>query len=451
MTKVLIPIDKVDNTAPLRKIWQAIDGYEPVRNAFVNAMINKFAFTIVTSKEWLDPWAFTERGYLEYGETIEEVFVNIAKVQSFDPSLAPAREFKRVFPDIKSVFYTMDYQKQYPVTVSRSQLAQAFLSYAGVTDLVARIITSLYTAMEYDKFITKKYMLCAAISTMAVPRTYQAALTSTDTAKLAVKDLRALVKKMGILNKKYNAKGVYNADTPDDIFIVCDADHEAYIDVMVDAQAFHLDKVDWLGRIMVLDSFVDHDMERLTQLFGAEALEELDLDVLGALNFMVITRDTMQVYVNLREMDSTYVGSGRYWNYWLTNWMTFGLSPFAQCTAFIGDDAPTAPTLAITTDVSSVALDTMTPLAATLTVDGEAYEDAPCAWEVEGANSPETEVLNSVLYIAPDETATELTITAISVAYPGATATATATVVPTRGATRKAPAKTAEGGEDAKG
>lgn len=427
MAKVLIPIDKVDNTAPIRKIWQAIDGYEPVRNAFVNAMINKFAFTILTSKEWLDPWAFAERGYLEYGETIEEVFVNIAQVQSFDPSLAPAREFKRVFPDIKAVFYTMNYEKQYPVTVSRSQMNQAFLSYAGVTDLIARIIASLYTAMEYDKFITKKYMLCAAVCNQGVPRMYQKALVDTETAKEAVIDLRALVKKMGILSPNYNAKGVYNSDVPDDIFIICDADHEAYIDVMVDAQAFHLDKVDWTGRVMVLDSFSQHDMQRLEQLFGADALQELDLELLETLNFLVITRDSMQVYVNERDMDSTYVGSGRYWNYWLLNRMTFGLSPFAQSAAFIGADKPGA-TLTITTTLTDLTTGSMMPLAATLEVDGETVENAPCAWTVTGGNSPETQVLNSVLYIAEDETATELQLTAISVSYPDATAEATATI-----------------------
>lgn len=427
MNKVLIPIDKVDNTAPIRKIWQAIDGYEPVRNAFVNAMINKFAFTILTSKDWLDPWSFTERGYLTYGETIEEVFVNIAQVQSFDPSLAPARELKRVFPDIKAVFYTMDYEKQYPVTVSRSQMNQAFLSYAGVTDLIARIISSLYTAMEYDKFITKKYMLCAAVCNQGVPRLYQSALTDVETAKEAVIDLRALVKKMGILSPNYNAKGVYNSDVPDDIFIICDADHEAYIDVMVDAQAFHLDKVDWTGRVMVLDSFVDHDLARLEKLFGPEALEDLDLDLLATLNFLVITRDSLQVYVNERDMDSTYVGSGRYWNYWLLNRMTFGLSPFAQSAAFLGAEKPEA-SLEITTDLSAVALDSMTPLAATLTAGGETVENAPCAWTVTGGTSPETQVLNSVLYVGADETATELTVTAVSVSYPDATAEATATV-----------------------
>ena len=422
--KVLIPIDPVDNTAPLRKIWQAIDGYEPVRNAFVNAMINKFAFTILTSKEWLDPWAFTERGMLEYGETIEEVFVNIAHVQSFDPSLAPVREFKRVFPDIKSVFYTMDYQKQYPVTISRSQMAQAFLSYAGVSDLVARIIASLYTSMEYDKFITKKYMLCAAVCQNAVPRRYQLPLNSVDNAKAAVVDLRAIVKRFGIYNPYFNAKGVYAADTPDDIFIICEAGKEAYIDVMVDAQAYNLDKVDWTGRVMVVDSFSEHDMARLALLFGEDALEDLDLELLASLNFLVITRNTMQVYVNLRDMDSTYVANGRYWNYWLQNWMTFGISPFAQSVAFIGGEEPSGVTLEITTDLSALVVGSMTKLAATLTDGDNVDEDAPCAWTVEGGNSPETQVLNGVLYIAQDETATSITVNARSVAYHEVTAKA---------------------------
>lgn len=447
MPKVQIPIDKVDGTEPLRAIWEAVDGYEPVRNAFMHAAINKFAFTIITSKEWLDPWSFTERGFLEYGETIEELFINIAKVTRFDPEQAPQRELKRTPADIRSLFYSMNYQKQYPASVSRAQWAQAFLSYQGVTDMIAAVVASLYTAMEYDKFLTKKFMLATMVSKMGIPRRYQAAITNEATAKAAVVDLRKTVKDFGFYSPDNNPKRVYNSDVPDDIFIICDTAHEAYIDVMVDAQAFHLDKVDWTGRVMVVDSFTKFDTKRLYELFGEESpdmftidattgeitVNDLDMDVLAALNFLVITRNTMQCYVNLREIDSEYVRSGKYYNYWLDNWMTFGVSLFSQMCAFIGGTEPATTTLAITTDLTAVPKGSIAQLAATLTVGSDATADAPADWWIEGGTSARTQVLNGMLYVGADETAATLTVHAQSVAYPEAMAQATATI--TTGAT----------------
>ena len=53
----------------------------------------------------------------------------------------------------------MNYQKFYKVTISEEQLRQAFLSYEGVNDLIAKTVDTLVTSMNYDEFLTMKYML----------------------------------------------------------------------------------------------------------------------------------------------------------------------------------------------------------------------------------------------------------------------------------------------------
>lgn len=332
---VYIPTDPVDNSAGLRGVWAAIDGYEPVRNAFINAMINKFAFTIISSKAWSDPWAFVERGYLEYGETVEEIFINIANSVSYNPDLSLERELARTIPDIRGAFHTMNFQKMYPVTVSRAQLNQAFLSYAGVTDLIAAIVNSLYTAMEYDKTLIKKFLLAQQIFGNAMPLK---AVTADNTNDVVVA-MRTAINEMSWLNNTYNASGVYNADNFDDLFIITTAANRARFDVDVAAMAFNLDKVDWLGHVMTVDNF-NLDVPRLQKIL-TESNYPYDGNLEALSNFMnnvafiIISRDYLQIYTNFREMTSNYVASGLYWNYWLHNWMTFSASPFAQATAFV--------------------------------------------------------------------------------------------------------------------
>ena len=98
-------------------------------------------------------------GYTEIGETIEEIFVNIAKPYEYDVAEAETKVFKREIPDVRAAFHTMNFQKYYKVTVSQDQLRQAFLSWQGITDLIAKIVDSLYTAMEKDEYVTMKYMI----------------------------------------------------------------------------------------------------------------------------------------------------------------------------------------------------------------------------------------------------------------------------------------------------
>ena len=71
-------------------------------------------------------YADLKKGYLEFGETVEEVFVNIAKAREFSVEKAAAREFKRTLPDVRSAFHCMNWKVQYPVTIQDEDLRMAF-------------------------------------------------------------------------------------------------------------------------------------------------------------------------------------------------------------------------------------------------------------------------------------------------------------------------------------
>ena len=87
------PVRVPDDTRSLHAIGDFIMNYQPYQNAFVNAIINRIAMTIVTSKMWDNPWTVFKRGYMEFGETVEEIFVNLAKPHSYDPVTAQNEVF----------------------------------------------------------------------------------------------------------------------------------------------------------------------------------------------------------------------------------------------------------------------------------------------------------------------------------------------------------------------
>ena len=84
-----------NSTASIRAIGEIINTYQPLQNAFLSALVNRIGRVIITSRLYENPWAMFKKGLLEYGETIEEIFVNLAKPHQFNPEVAETQQFKR--------------------------------------------------------------------------------------------------------------------------------------------------------------------------------------------------------------------------------------------------------------------------------------------------------------------------------------------------------------------
>ena len=147
----------------IREIGAIIMDMPQLQNEFLSALVNRIGRVILTSKMYSNPWEMFKKGMLEYGETIEEIFVNIAKPFQYDPEVAESEVYKREIPDVRSAFHVMNYQKFYKATIQQEQLRQAFLSADGISQLIAGIVDQMYTAANYDEFITMKYLLAKKI------------------------------------------------------------------------------------------------------------------------------------------------------------------------------------------------------------------------------------------------------------------------------------------------
>ena len=134
-----VPIATADADS-IREIGATIMDYPALQNEFLNALVNRIGRVILTSKSYQNPWAMFKKGFLDFGETIEEVFTNLAKPFQFDPAVAENEIFKREIPDVRSAFHVLNYQKFYKATVSQEQLRMAFMSWDGVTSLISSIV-----------------------------------------------------------------------------------------------------------------------------------------------------------------------------------------------------------------------------------------------------------------------------------------------------------------------
>lgn len=340
----------------IRAIGNIIMSMPNLQNEFLSALVNRIAMVIITSKSYENPWRFFKKGLLEYGETVEDVFVNLAKVHSFDQHTAESEVFKREKPDVRAAFHTMNYQKFYKVTVSDRELRQAFLSLDGVTDLIAKIVESVYTSANYDEFLVMKYMLAQAILD---GRLYveEIAQVSAANMKSIASTLKSVSNKLEFMSNKYNIAGVMTHTTKADQYLLVDADFDATMDVEVLASAFNMTKAEFLGNRVLCDSFGDLDTDRLAEIFADDdtyvELTDAQIAALKAIPAVLVDNNFFMIFDNMFEFTENYNGEGLYWNYFYHTWKTFSMSPFANSIVFVaGEPSITSVTVSPATATS---------------------------------------------------------------------------------------------------
>lgn len=341
--KDYVPVATPDAES-IREIGSIIMDYPALQNEFLSALVNRIGRVLVTSKMFDNPWSVFKKGMLEFGETIEEIFVNIAKPYQFDPNVAESTVFKREIPDVRSAFHIMNYQKYYKVTIQNDQLRQAFLTWQGITDLIAKIVDAMYTGANYDEFQTMKYMLAKHIINGHL---YPVTIPTVETAnmKAIVSTIKGVSNKFEFLSPKYNLAGVQTHTKKTDQYLLINSKFDAEMDVEVLASAFNMDKAEFSGHRVLVDSFGDLDIDRLNVLFGDDPtyteIGEADLQALDAIPAIMVDKDWFMIFDNFYNFTEQYNGEGLYWNYWYHVWKTFSVSPFANNALFI----PATPTV----------------------------------------------------------------------------------------------------------
>ena len=340
----------------LRQIGSIMMQYQALQNEFLSALVNRIGRVIISSKQYENPWASFKRGYLEYGETTEEIFTNIAKPFQYDPEVAENKVFKRVIPDVRSAFHTMNYQKFYKVTVTQEQLRQAFLSEDGVSSLIADIVQSLYTAANYDEFQVMKYLLFKNILNS---RLYPVTVDAVNTAnmKSIIADVKSMSNKLEFMSDKYNVAGVKTHAKKSEQYILIDADFQAKMDVEVLASAFNMSKAEFMGHLVLIDGFGELDNKRLAELFEDDdtyaPITDAELEALAQIPLVLVSENYFMIFDNLNQFTEQYNGEGLYWNYWYHQWKTFSVSPFAVALMFI-PATPTVTSVSVSPDTASI-------------------------------------------------------------------------------------------------
>ena len=301
-----------------------------VYNEFCSALVNRIVYTQIETKMFNNPLRGLEGNVMPLGYAGQEIYVNPAKGRQYN-----ADDFAGILQkyeaDVKVQYLIKNMDIQYPLTVIRTKLKEAFVSWETLDTFITGLTNSLYNGMYIDEFKWTKALVSSAYKgNMVNVEQVSSPLTSVDLAKTFTTKARELFLNFQMPSTQYNAwskvggsgRPVTTWTDPEDIVILIRNDVRAYMDVEVLANAFQIDRAVLLGNIYPVDSFDVYDDEG-NKIFDGS-------NIFG----MICDRSWFKIKPVDQFMEQGYNPNNRAMQYFLNNIKMYEFSLFANAVVF---------------------------------------------------------------------------------------------------------------------
>lgn len=322
---------------------------QTVANEFMSRLIRRIVYTQVLTKTFRNKLKILEGDRIPLGYAGQEIYINPAKGRRFNVDDF-AGLLAKYESDIKVQYPAVNTDIQYPVTITREKLRNAFVSWSTLDDFVSGISNSLYNGAYIDEYRFSKNLVGNAYRTNSVQMEVVSAVSSEATGKALVKALRKAYlsfQEPTSENNAWNKVGGYgNAvvtwSNPEDIILLVRNDVLAEVDVDVLADAFNISKTDFLGRVIGIDNFDKYD-ENGNKTFDGSAI------VAG-----IFDKSWFRIKEQDMAMDEFYNANNRTWQMYLNVVKMYNYSLFANAKLFVTSAPTVAPsTITFTTPTTS--------------------------------------------------------------------------------------------------
>ena len=358
---------------PIGKLIMSNASY---RNAFINT-VNVIGVTIIKRNLWDNPWDFTKRGTMSFGQHVREMINDLCDVYDYNNvENNDTRFLKTVVPNILNYIHEINFQKFYQTTTSDAQMAMAFTSEDGLYQLIESTIGMLYESLKYDEYLVDKYILCRRIVDGTVPSYIIA--TEGKTARQIVSQMKSITNKMTFRSPNFNPAGIRKADKFEDLITIMDSDFEGAMSTEVLATSFFKDEAELKTNLRLVDGFSQTDENRLTELLGDAYIPFTDTEKgeLAKVKACVIAREWFMDYDYLLDNQAETKQTDFYnpttlkHNFYLHKWGVKSSSPFEQCCVFIDDVTPSVDSISVSPSSATVTKGQELKLSATVGTTG---------------------------------------------------------------------------------
>ena len=292
-----------------------------VYNEFINTLANMLYAPMLIKKSWSNPLGKFKKGKKTFGDTVEEVYNNFIKAQTYDQTGSGL--LTRNLPDTKTVFHRMNRKDTYTLTDSPEALAKAFKSYEGVAEYIQNLFTTINNSAELDEYILMRQLIAQAYEANAMVVVPIAdPLASKENADKFIKTVKTVSGAMKFPSSDWNAyltaqssdnKPIVTFSNLDEqIFLV---DNATNVSVAVDSLAYAFNKsiLEW------------NETQK-------EVIDAFPIDGMVA---CLVDRNFFQVYDDLFTFREFENGLGLYRNHYLHVWQTLGFSCLVNSVCFV--------------------------------------------------------------------------------------------------------------------
>lgn len=396
--KAFLPTPTADNA---KDFGAALMKYQPAYNDFMKTMLQKVVYGWARNAEDKNPFSIMEKGTLEYGYTIEEAYADALSVE--DWSASELDDFSELFgvepARVYTLFHSVNFQKRVKASIPDRWMRRAFGSWGELNDMIARIVRTLYTSMiGEERKASEKLLYLAHLGGFVKP----VKVNSIDFMSVTDEDMqantiaiKAYANRMAVSGSRdYNHMGVLTLTDYSDLYIWMTPEYLAAQDVSVLAAAFNMEKVEFLGHVVMVPGFG-----------GAEDD--------GCVGFMT-DRNWFQIWIQDRQMTEEYNARKRVWNYFYFTDAIYSFSQFSNCIELVSSEKSI--TSVTITDGQSVQKGTAALIDVSVVTGSETGGfSSKCNWSITGNASRKTFISPfGLLYIDPSETADSINVTATS-------------------------------------
>lgn len=323
-----VPI--IDDETSIAQFATPILENTDVRDEFLSNLIKRIVYTQFEIKYFRNPLQVLEGDTIPLGYRGQELFVNPAKGRKFNPEDF-AGLLTKYTADVKVQYFDVNMDIQYPLTVLRSSLKQAFVSWGDLESFIDQLSNSLYNGCYIDEFrYTKNIVASAYQQDYAIIEKITAPSTK-ELAKDFITKARTLFLNFQTPSSNYNSWKKVKSDDQypiitwtesDNIVFLIRNDIRSFIDVNILAESFNMDKTTLIGNILPVDNFdiYNDDGEKIYD--GS--------NIIG----MIADKSWFRIKPQDRFLDTFYNPNNRTMQYYLNNIKMYNFSLFANGVIF---------------------------------------------------------------------------------------------------------------------
>ena len=306
-------------------------------NEFVPALVQKISYTQIERRLFRNPLSVLDGDEIPLGGIGEEIYVNPVVGRRFNVDDF-AGLLAKYEADVKVQYHPINSDVQYPLTITRAKIKDAFKSWEDLNAFIEANTNALYNGAYIDRYNMTKDLIACAYKGNNVQVQVITAVTDEDTAKAFIKDIRTKFLNFQTPTDKYNAwekvggygRAIMTFTPKEDIVVIIRNDILSQVNVDVLATAFNMDKADLLGNVIGVNDFDVYESVK-----GEDGIIRRNLVYDGSkIACMIADKRWFRIRNIELEMDEFYNPNNRTWTYYLNDVRAYNYSLFANAVVY---------------------------------------------------------------------------------------------------------------------